>query len=201
MCHLSILMNSSNQCHLHQLGRRACCLLFRAEAGILNQGTALSLSLGSALQNLSTNAWTGSVLIVSYGARPPQLSLSHTGHSFSPQPVCLDSFQNYSFWRWQLDLKLLQQESLVEYWVTTEWAQGQIYQKAFRFTLPGSNQCWHWGFHSCNGFSHGRPFFLLFISHFLERVSDSSRQIYQDASMHKPHIFAQMVSQSRLSRP
>ena len=119
--------------------------------------------MGSTLQNLSTNAWTGSVLVVSYGNQPPQLSLSHTGHQFLPQPVCLDSFQNYCFWRWQLDLKLLHDESLVEYWVTTEWAQGQVFQKPFRFTLPGANQCWHWGFHSCNGFSHGRAILPLSI--------------------------------------
>ena len=107
------------------------------------------------LQNLATNAWTGSVLVVSYGNQPPSLSLSHSGHQFTPQPVCLDTFQNYCFWRWQLDLQLMPQESVVDYWVSTEWARGQTYQKSFRFSLPGSSQSWHWGFHSCNGFSHG----------------------------------------------
>ena len=129
--------------------------------------------------------------MVSFGPQPPLLILSHTGHQFNPQPTCLDSFQNFSFWRWQLDLQLMPQESMVEYrWVplwqigvklhahgrgknrgqvpwrfvqmrvdacsvTAEWSQGQPLARSFRFYLAGSTQCWHWGFHSCNGFSHG----------------------------------------------
>ncbi len=67
------------------------------------------------LQDLATNAWTGSVLVLSFGPQPPLLTLSHTGHQFNPQPTCLDTFQNFNFWRWQLDLQLMPQESVVDY--------------------------------------------------------------------------------------
>lgn len=108
------------------------------------------------MQDVNTHAWTGSVLVVSIGNQPPQFSVQHAGHTFTPQPVCLDSFQNYSFWRWQLDLQLLSEESRVDYSVSTPWVQGPPTEKRFSFTLPGQTQCWHWGFHSCNGFSQSK---------------------------------------------
>ena len=91
------------------------------------------------LQDLATNAWTGSVLVVSFGPQPPLLTLSHTGHQFHPQPTCLDTFQNFSFWRWQLDLQLMPQESVVEYtWVPSRhdvvWMHVHT-GKGRRFTL------------------------------------------------------------------
>ena len=108
-------------------------------------------------QDPSTGAWTGSVLVVSFGQNPPNLSVQHNGQFHSPQPFCLDAFQNFSFWRWQLDLRLLAEPSIAEYSIAAEWTTGQHTEKRHAFHLPSQTQCWHWGFHSCNGFSHGTP--------------------------------------------
>ncbi|KAK9807451.1 hypothetical protein WJX73_008619, partial [Symbiochloris irregularis] len=102
--------------------------------------------------NPSTRSWEGSVLVVSSYQQPPNLVFQDIqGPPVQLSPLWLDSYGGYQFWRFALNFQLDTHERPIRY--NIGYPAPPLEQMAFTFWLPAAGADWHWGFHSCNGFS------------------------------------------------
>ena len=130
----------------------------RAAASLLHQ--TLQPVFGPFLRfnswDINTSLWTGSVLILAHQSVSSRPFLNFTtqaaGKQFS-EGILLDSFGQYSFWKFPLGTTLGPQPTVVQY--NIDYGQGASMSPTndFPVHLPSRDQPWHWAFHSCSGFS------------------------------------------------
>jgi len=104
------------------------------------------------LYSPETQKWVGSALVILHQevtTTAPTLKLMDLGKEVSVEAMHIFHFDGFNFWRFDLEFTLGTDERGVKYHV--EYAGGKKTQ-GFAFALPGKDQQWRWGFHSCNGF-------------------------------------------------
>ncbi|KAL3136206.1 hypothetical protein ABBQ32_007220 [Trebouxia sp. C0010 RCD-2024] len=114
-----------------------------AEAGVA--GPALQLN------NFDVDAgiWQGSVLYLTKQSTQPVLQLQTVdGRVDKVQPFLLTELYGWACWRFNLEVKVQQQEQQVFYTINVD-----PFGHRYSFFVAGLAQTWHWGFHSCNGLS------------------------------------------------
>ena len=106
--------------------------------------------------DINTSLWTGSVLIVAHHSvtsRPFLNYNSSTAGSQCSEGVLLDTYGQHNFWRFGLGLPLAQQSQILTYSLNYGPGASMPPSGNYDVHLPGRDQPWHWGFHSCSGFS------------------------------------------------
>ena len=106
--------------------------------------------------DINSSLWTGSVLIVAHQAvtgRPFLNFFSDTAGKQFSEGSLLDTFGQHNFWRFPLGMPLGQQPQVLQY--SIDYGQGASIPPTNNYSvhLPARDQSWHWGFHSCSGFS------------------------------------------------
>ncbi|KAL0020527.1 hypothetical protein WJX79_003404, partial [Trebouxia sp. C0005] len=106
--------------------------------------------------DISTGLWTGSVLVVAHHSvtsRPSLNFTSSTGGNQSSEGILLDTYGQHNFWRFSLGTSLGQQPQVLQYSLHYGPAASMPQSQSYTVHLPSRDQPWHWGFHSCSGFS------------------------------------------------
>lgn len=106
--------------------------------------------------DINTGLWTGSVLIVAHHSvtsRPSLNFTSGTGGNQSSDGILLDTYGQHNFWRFSLGTSLGQQPQILQYSLHYGPGASMPQSQSYTVHLPSRDQPWHWGFHSCSGFS------------------------------------------------
>lgn len=106
--------------------------------------------------DINTGLWTGSVMIVAHHSatnRPFLNYNSSTAGSQCSEGVLLETYGQHNFWRFSLGIPLGQQPQVFTY--SLNYGPGASIPPSGNYDvhLPAQDQPWHWGFHSCSGFS------------------------------------------------
>ena len=101
--------------------------------------------------DLQRNLWLGSILLIlPSDLPPPRLEFHQSGdfsHLQSAVPQCIYSYDNYSFFRYDLVMPIFPHEQKWTYAITTQGTQ------IWEFTIAGQQQQWRFIAWSCNDFS------------------------------------------------
>ncbi|DBA98627.1 TPA: hypothetical protein ACH3X1_014416 [Trebouxia sp. C0004] len=109
---------------------------------------------GPALQlnryDIEGGVWQGSILyLTKAGMHSPVLQLqTPDGRLENIQPILLTEMYSWSCWRFNIAVKVQQQQQEVFYTINVD-----PFNHRYSFFVAGLMQTWHWGFHSCNGLS------------------------------------------------
>ncbi|CAD7700165.1 unnamed protein product [Ostreobium quekettii] len=102
--------------------------------------------------------WTGSVLFICdtsvSATHPPALAYIDNNTERRLPGQIIETFMNYEFWRFDLMLRLSNQQRAIKYWVALDPAC-EVTLPRWEFFIPGSWDTWRWGAYSCSGFSLG----------------------------------------------
>ncbi|KAI8466328.1 MAG: hypothetical protein J3K34DRAFT_485023 [Monoraphidium minutum] len=137
-------------------GRSRC---FIADANTCGCGELAAVdAVGPTLRfggyNPDTECWTGSALFVCKPSvsTAPVLSLTDTdsGACTKVPGSCLDTYSEWNFWRFDLEVPMGDKQKRVDYEVEGAPQGGSFY-------VAGRDQAWHWGYYSCNGFTPDVP--------------------------------------------
>lgn len=97
--------------------------------------------------------WMGSILLILPSSLPAPIVEFHPSGDFSQlqptTPQLIYSYSNYSFFRYDLCLPIIENERKWTYAVTTQGTQ------TWEFTVAGAAQHWRFIAWSCNDFSAG----------------------------------------------
>jgi PhoD related phosphatase len=101
--------------------------------------------------DLQRNLWLGSILLILPSNLPPPRLEFHQSRDFSHLqsaiPHCIYSYDNYSFFRYDLVMPIFPHEQKWTYAITTQGTQ------IWEFTIAGQQQQWRFIAWSCNDFS------------------------------------------------
>eukprot|EP00879_Flechtneria_rotunda_P009341 GHRR01009780.1.p1 GENE.GHRR01009780.1~~GHRR01009780.1.p1 ORF type:complete len:646 (+),score=209.66 GHRR01009780.1:188-2125(+) len=107
----------------------------------------------------STGTYAVSVLVVSNSSlsnSTMQLHYAVNAPATQQAPAqVLDEFMGYRFWRFDIQLQLVDQPAVVNYLVGLVGGQAPL--AAHSFQLPARSEPWRWIFYSCNGFHEDEP--------------------------------------------
>ncbi|GMH41547.1 hypothetical protein BSKO_09457 [Bryopsis sp. KO-2023] len=106
------------------------------------------------------STWTGSVLYVTHSSvvrsGPPILMFVDNNTRQSLTARMLDTYMEWSFWRFDFNFELGMSPRPIMYWIEVPPTERALVEmKSWNFTLPGADQKWRWGAYSCSGYSSG----------------------------------------------
>lgn len=96
--------------------------------------------------------WQGSILYVCHdtAAQHPRCHITDGDEPYFVEGYVIDTYKQWKFWRFDLNLTLHDTERKIGYELHTE-SGGHT---AWAFYVPGSTDTWRWSAYSCSGFSH-----------------------------------------------